>query len=901
MAEPNTDAASNEASSPARTPVPTLSTRPALEALRRFAPLLRPLPLLLALGVGLNWGDGDDARVAQDPDLSKALSSALAQRGLAAEPREIFWLDAPPGLVTSRFERPRALLRAHTEESPADIYRADVKITPEGRLLEVTGLYNLTDTSAVDERGLTVHGTHAAWTLGGGGKIYSVHLADLGGEAIPTGDAWTAMKRWQRRVANYQGVGQAEGVGRRSFKLDPAASEVALGFTDQALLVDADQNPIVVNFDGKKIVGERFLIEQTHHIARPGNLVTWAVDRVRALPWFGTDRMQWLKAVGFLGMDYLERFVMGLTGSDGAEEVAEELGELAHAKPIEYTDPETGWPPPPMKPIVQKPMEGAGKWVSMAEDPYVLTNPGAPSPFVFSFIRTDRKRSFSRTYVVLWDPRQVELHMVSGTQEPKTATGETGDGIVPRKPEVIGRMLAGLNGGFQATHGEFGMMAEGTVYLPAKPYGATVAKLDDGSTGFGTWPKTEDVPENIVSFRQNMTPLIQDGTVNPYKRSWWGGTPPGWEDESRTIRSAICMTKENFVAYIYGSSLDAEHLILAAQAARCSYAIHLDMNPGHTGMEFYRVGEAGTLPKQEGKLDPKWQERGKVPDMPGWEFMGRRMIKYMALMNFPRYIDRESRDFFYLTLRHVIPGNPIPAELNPDDGGWVTKALPQHGWPLAIATASLRPDPARPDTKVRIIKLDAKVTRARTGFEKGQETVLTFGPAHGKESRHLWWTPIGFEIGPGADAAPPGAVLIASGHDLNGAHGKPIVAGMGITAGNMLVYAEIMTGRQRGADAKLIRDVLSRLGCTHPLYLERSLDPALGGERDLSGHPVRPVASAVSLVRRDPPGARRIFEDTEIVHPDVWAPLQRKRVRYFKKPESDAPSSVGDDSSEPAE
>jgi hypothetical protein len=445
------------------------------------------------------------------------------------------------------------------------------------------------------------------------------------------------------------------------------------------------------------------------------------------------------------------------------------------------------------------------------------------------------------------------------------------------------------------------MMAEGTVYLPPKPYGATVAKLDDGSTGFGTWPKSEDVPENIVSFRQNMTPLIQDGTVNPYKRSWWGGTPPGWEDESRTIRSAICMTKEKFVAYIYGSSLDADHLILAAQAARCSYAIHLDMNPGHTGMEFYRVAEAGTLPKQEGKLEPEWQQRGKVPDMPGWEYMGRRMIKYMALMNFPRYIDRESRDFFYLTLRHVIPGKPIADELKPEDEGWITKGLPQHGWPLAIATASLRPDPSRPDTKLRVIKLDAKVTRARTGFDRSKETVLTFRRARGKEGRQLWWTPNGFQIGSGAEDTPPGAVLIASGHDLNGAHGKPIVAGIGIAAGNLVVYAEIMTGRQRGADAKLIADVLARLGCAHPLYLEQSLEPALGGERDLSGHPVRPLASAVSLVRRDPPGARRIFEDTEIVHPDDWAPLQRKRVRYFKKPDSDATSASADDSSEPAE
>ena len=41
---------------------------------------------------------------------------------------------------------------------------------------------------------------------------------------------------------------------------------------------------------------------------------------------------------------------------------------------------------------------------------------------------------------------------------------------MPRTPEVMGRVLAGFNGGFQATHGEFGMMAESVVYLPPKPF-----------------------------------------------------------------------------------------------------------------------------------------------------------------------------------------------------------------------------------------------------------------------------------------------------------------------------------------------------------------------------------------------------------------------------------------------
>ena len=45
-------------------------------------------------------------------------------------------------------------------------------------------------------------------------------------------------------------------------------------------------------------------------------------------------------------------------------------------------------------------------------------------------------------------------------------------------------------------------------------------------------------------------------------------------------------------------------------------------------------------------------------------------------------------------------------------------------------------------------------------------------------------------------------------------------------------------------------------------------------------------------------GARRpapisIFEETPVVSPEVWQPLQMRRVRYFKKPTTAAPGANG--------
>ena len=860
----------------------------------------RPIPLVLFVCWWLvSLGAAAPRAASAEPDLSRALSLALAADGLECNPAEVLWLDAPGGVLSSRTKRPRALLRAQRSGEPADIYLAHARLSPEGRLLEVSALFNVSDTSAVDEQNLVSGGERAAWVIAGAGRAYSVEYADLRGEPEPTGAGWTRFARFQNAITNLQETGQKTGIGRRSFRLDPAAERVTLGFSEAALLVDADARPIRIPTDGDgAIEGERYLREQPRHKARPGNLVTWAVDRVRALPWFGSDRMQLVKAVAFVGLDWFERMVGTVTGDDGSERVAEELGDLVDRPPVEYTDPETGWPPPPMEPMLSPPLEGEGKWRLLDDDPFIRKNPGAPAPFVTSFIRTDQKRSYSQIFVLIWDPRQVALHAMSGTLEPKSATGETGPGVVPRKPEVMGRLVGGFNGGFQATHGEFGMMADGVVYLPPKPYSATVAELVDGTTAFGTWPDSETVPDDIKSFRQNMTPLVMDGTINPYKRDWWGGVPPGWTDESRTTRSAVCMTRENFVAYLYGSSIDADHLALAMQRARCTYGIHLDMNPGHTGFEFYKAAPASELPPLDRKLDPQWEAEGNVPGMDGWRFRGRRMLRYMGLMNFPRYISRESRDFFYLTLRSVLPGAAVPARVKPAEAGegeWKIKGLPQHGYPYAIATSWLRPDAARKETKVRMLRVDPKAVRTAEGDSNDGLVLELASPAPESPGRpQLWLGPAGFTIAP---ARPDPAARHVTAGQKPPASG-PISAAVGIDGDGMLTYVEVATAPEPAADGALLTRLLTDLGARQVLLLAKPLGVALGGDRDLAGHPTPRKRGATRWVRRVTPGARRIFGDTPIVAPKVWYPLQARRVRYFRKPKpaegtSESPTAAG--------
>jgi hypothetical protein len=853
--------------------------RAAHPAVRRLATLAQPLPLLLGLGGAVHRYDTAPEAARRESDPARSLALALAARGFTVAANDVHVLPGREGTGTLPHLE-RAVIIARRSGALADVYLVHARRAPDGTLLEISSTDNLSETSAADERGLVASGERAAWLVAQDNVFGAVQLADFAGEPRPTGQEWTWPKRAQNALTNLQETGQLDGVGRRFFKLQPPGSRVVLGITESTLVIDRDAHKVEVPLAGGAPAEnqERFAIEQTPRKARPGNLITWAVDRVRTIPWFGDKNMQLIKAVAFEAGDQLDQIVSTVAGDDGSSAVAEELGELSTAPTAETTDPESGWPPAPIAPMISPALKGEGKWVRLDGDPFVGKNPGTPSPFAFSFIRSDRKRIYSQIFVTLWDPRQVELHPVSGTVEPKSATGETGRGEIPRRPEVMKRVVGALNGGFQAMHGTFGMMAERVVYLPPRPYAATVALMDDGSTGFGTWPERASVPATMRSFRQNMTPLVVDEVPNPYKRHWWGGVPPGWTQEARTVRSAVCLTREGFVAYFYGAAVDPEVLAAAMVRTRCSYGIHLDMNAGHTGLEFYRAAEVGKLPDLGRRLDDLWEARGSVPGMPGWEFMGRRMIRLMALMNFPRYIGTEQRDFFYLTLRPVLPGRPVPLALSPaqpGEGQWRTRSLEQHGFPPAIATTQVRPDAARPSTIVGLVKLDPRLVRAPRSGETAEKRILELRtPADEKDmSTALWHSErSGFAVG--RDAPATDATRLSLGYLPNERASIATTAAAGIDEDGMLVYARVTEGGRPESDGALLRSLLESLGCRALLFFPRPLGAELAAPG--AEAPVRAPGSGVVLVRAEGPGAKRIFTDTPIVLPKRWAPLQTR-------------------------
>lgn len=857
-------------------------------SLRPTSLALRPIPFAIAIAF---FARPRGAEV--DPNAASraaALATALQHSGLRASSKEVIWLEEGAKWPFVR-RSARAVVRAAEGENPPALYLVDTTLSPEGVLLSHEPPHKLTRSQGIEETMPVVHGKRLATALLEGGAFISVQLVDLEREPPPAGARWTATARAQNAITNWQETGQLSGIGRRMYRLSPAVARVSLAFEGDALVVRADGKEARVPevlASGAPDVGAEWLKPEPHEKGQLGNLVTWAVDRVRSSSLVGDDNMQKVKALAFGALDTANRAKASVSENDTATDIKQDLGDVGSPQAQAFTDPESGWPPPPVPPYFtnsKNPVAGEGEWILLDKDPFIRTNPGQPSAFATTFVRTDRERTYTRIYITIWDPRQVELHPVAGTVEPAGADGAAGPGVIPRTPQTLGRLVAATNGGFQALHGEFGMMAEGHVYLPPKPFAATIATLRDGSTAFGTWPEdTTTIPPEITGYRQNLTPLVRDQQFNPYKRTWWGGTPPGWEDRIHTTRSGMCLTKEHFVAYFYGNDIDADVLGQAMIQARCELGLHLDMNPGHTGLEFYRAEPEAEYKPLDRPLHRDWEGEGMVGDS-GWKFRSRRMIRGMGLMNFPRYIQRESRDFFYLTLRPLLPGSDVPpaaTPAEPGEGVWRTKGLPQHGYPPALATTQLRGGTG--EGHLRIVAVDPRAV-ALAGTSRAAAdapVVLTLStpsrPRPGETT--LYVSPAGFAL---SAAAPPGAVGLFSGLSA----GSEAASAVGVRdADGALLYAEPDDdARHPGA---WFEEPLKRAGCGRVLLLDRSLTALLGGSTTLGGTGGRlGPGTELRFVRTDAPGGRTIFADTPIVPFAQWQPLQMKRIRYFKKPKEE--------------
>lgn len=255
----------------------------------------------------------------------------------------------------------------------------------------------------------------------------------------------------------------------------------------------------------------------------------------------------------------------------------------------------------------------------------------------------------------------------------------------------------------------------------------------------------------------------------------------------------------------------------------------------------------------------------------------------MGHMLFPRYIQREARDFFYLTSRSILPGAPLPGT-EADEGKWRTKGLPQHGFPYALATTWVH-SPARADLKLRVVRADPRTMKPAGAGADADPIVLELeGPPRGDLT--LWWSGSVFSVAPSAPTKD--ATRLASGYPATLAPAATARSAVGVQdEDGMLVWVELPENERADAMTAAAMDaLLQSLGCTERMSVPGESRALPGGTLDAAGEPLRtpPSTVAAHMVRAQAPDAHAIFESTPIVPVSTWQPLQAKRVRYFYKP-----------------
>jgi hypothetical protein len=821
--------------------------------------------LATVVGLGRSTAPGRDLGVL-------AISLGQAAGGARVNRDDIRWQPSEGMLADAVRGRWALFLARAPGEDTRDVWRARVRVSPDGDAIDVREAYDLTSTPIGDDHELVVYGDHAAFATRAYGQEQSVTVLALAGEG--TQNKTTSLPdRMMAALTNWQRSGTPDGLGRFDVTFESPARAVGLELGADALdlsLVglaggaprEGGDGAGGADGPGRDRGGARTsvdlatgelapalpLVHADASMHLPKRFSHWAVDTLRAVPWIGPAPIAWAEDEALALRDAYRR-VTFQPGRDATDVVATAEPPPPPLDTSQASVEQAHWPPPSIATIWKSPEPAEGEWV-VPDVPWLRRVPGvapdAPSPFYQTFVRPDEDRPYARVLLVAMDMRQLDLQMEAGVEDPEPLTGPHGTGRIPREPAIYRRVVAAFNGAFKTEHGHYGMMVKKRVLLPPLPGAATVVVLDDGRVGFGTWGTDKNVggivgvaDDEIDSFRQNLDPLIDHGQTNPTGRNLWGFTLPG--KGAQTERTGLCVTTSGHLLYAWGDDLSATSLAKAMQMGGCDYAMHLDMNPYHTGFLFLAVD-----------------------DLAGHKYRSQLLTTAMSIP-VDRYIQYAPKDFFYVMVHDPTPPAIAANEKgeggaawSPDDGAQPPPRWMPGVWRTQVAGPDgdvqlLDVEPGRSTWRVRAGAKDAAAAaplRELAGDEAGR-VLLAVGVGVAHEHRPLGLATDGRLVVPVRGGADSGVLLVDADGQLTmaradaapalGPHddlvelpialwdGKeaPLAAGSG-PALPRAVLGETPSGRwmvARGAfpSAAPLARALLQAGCTRALVLDRGL------------------------------------------------------------------------------
>jgi hypothetical protein len=158
-------------------------------------------------------------------------------------------------------------------------------------------------------------------------------------------------------------------------------------------------------------------------------------------------------------------------------------------------------------------------------------------------------------------------------------------------------LVATFNGGFKIKNARGGFYADGHTVGTLTPGAASLIVYSDGHSDIATWGGLVKLGSDIISVRQNLTLLIDNGQLAPNLNknvlANWGWT---LKNAYFVWRSGIGVTASGDLVFVAGDALSVQSLAALLQRAGAVRAMELDINSQWISYMWYTPGATSTSP-----------------------------------------------------------------------------------------------------------------------------------------------------------------------------------------------------------------------------------------------------------------------------------------------------------------
>jgi hypothetical protein len=236
--------------------------------------------------------------------------------------------------------------------------------------------------------------------------------------------------------------------------------------------------------------------------------------------------------------------------------------------------------PAPIVPIVNPAVSGEGQW-----SPAGRLVDGVPAVYTTEL----RPSAIHTSYVVgvAWmDATLLKATLYSGSQIPG---GGPYTHTAPVSPSAATSLVAAFNAGFLMSDANGGYYTDGKTIDPLRTGAASFVVYKNGTSTVGQWGRDVSMSSNVVSVRQNLDLLVDNGKVVPAaynaNATQWGATLGGAD---YVWRSALGVTANGALVYVGGPGLNIVDLANILVRAGTVRAMELDINTDWVNLSTYQ-------------------------------------------------------------------------------------------------------------------------------------------------------------------------------------------------------------------------------------------------------------------------------------------------------------------------